>query len=124
MLGLLTTDVSEPGQNVVLLSVYTPHGIERATLNGEEVGITIYSELGYRRYLAAVVLDPNTSQTIEFELVGSVDISNGYELVIANQPLVNDDHLVIEYRDEAGRRLSGADFVLTEDVVFPISADG
>ena len=83
---------SADARNQVHLSIYTPHQIVQATVNGLPIPIELQREYGVARYLTFVTVPAGESLEVMFELEGAVDLSEGtYVLDLANQPLVNDD---------------------------------
>ncbi len=82
-----------PGTNRMLLSIYTPHLLDRATLDGELTGVESQTEAGYRVYTRLLSVPPGGSVTLTLDLIGSLDVSDGYVLDLAPQPTVNSDEL-------------------------------
>ena len=105
------------GLNKVLLSLYTPHLATSVRLNGEEVRAAVTEEFGYFRHLVPVDVGANTSQLVEFEITGLVDMSAPYDLAIWQQPLVHDDLVHIVHTGPDGNR-TASNFDLVENSVF------
>ncbi len=112
-----TLGAATPGQNNVLLSLYSPHRLTGIWLDGQPAEFVTIDEYGYHRYMLEVVLDANTSRSVQFEVEGQVDPNLPYDLSIWHQPLVNNDTLHIRYHgpDNSDQSL---DFELVENTVF------
>ncbi|MCX7620334.1 MAG: DUF4012 domain-containing protein [Acidimicrobiales bacterium] len=95
-------DKFPPGTNASYLSVYTPFGLRKARLDGEEIGMEFHRELGSSVYSRYIELGPGQSLTLELELFGSVAKGKQYTLVVPRQPLVNRDDLVVYIRPDHG----------------------
>lgn len=83
------------GTNRDLLSVFTPLGLERATVDGVEVGVDFGTERGYNVYGRYLEVPPGGSTTLELQLRGSIPDMDGYELVVPAQSMVNPDILEV-----------------------------
>lgn len=84
--------------NRVFLSLYTPHLIEEAFLNGIPVEVLTTDEFGLRRHLVQVDLSPHGHQVeVRFVLTGQLDPDH-YSVTVWRQALVNPDHVDIAYR--------------------------
>lgn len=84
------------GVNRVLLSLYTPHELTGATLNGEPVVFhtTVEFELG--RYLVEIDVPPTGAPfVVEFALAGFLPPGDEYSLEVWHQPLVNTDDVTV-----------------------------
>jgi len=111
------------GSTRTLLSIYTPHELAELRVNGVVTAASIQLEYGYWRHLTSVDLAPGEQVIIEFDLLGEINLSAGYWLTMANQPLVNDDNVTITVEPppdwNIGVGQSGeavqTSFVLTED---------
>jgi len=82
------------GTNRMILSVFTPLGLEGVTVNGARAGVTAEHELGYNVYSLVVDIPSKTSVNVHFDLKGIVG-SGEYRLVYRPQPLPNSDQLKI-----------------------------
>lgn len=104
------------GENLVVLSVYSPHPLRAVRLDGVSVPFAVAEEFGYLRYQVEVALPANFSRVVEFDLEGRVDPNRPYELSIWHQPLVNDDTFRVTYNGPEG--VSAKAFELVEETVF------
>lgn len=77
-----------PGTNRLLLSIYTPHRITAATVDGVAVTPDHQPEYGWHRYETPVAVPPGGTVDAHLELEGSLELSSGYELTIAGHPTV------------------------------------
>jgi hypothetical protein len=84
-----------PGTNTMLLSIYTPHQLEEATLDGRTVGVESQQEAGFRVYTRLVSVPPGASTTLVVRLSGTLDVEDGYRLDVAPHPTVNPDVLTV-----------------------------
>lgn len=82
-----------PGTNRMLLTVYTPHLLDGATIDGEPASVGSQREAGYRAYTATLVVPPGGSVALEMSLDGALDVDDGYTLDLAPQPTVVPDRL-------------------------------
>jgi hypothetical protein len=89
-----------PGTNRTLLSVYSPLDRTSATLDGEAVGLSNGSELGWQVYTLRLDLAPGQTRTLSIELTGTVD-RDGYALVVRPQPMAIDDAYSIHVTGDA-----------------------
>lgn len=83
------------GTNRHLLSVFTPLGLERATVDGVEVGVDAGSERGYNIYGRYLEVPPGESMVFELHLRGTIEGMDDYRLVVPAQAMVNPDILVV-----------------------------
>ena len=79
------------GRNVVQLSLFTPHIVDRAVLDGSEVVPLLSSEFGYSRAQVEVTLEPGEVRTVVYDIRGVVPTRAPYSVQVWHQPLVNDD---------------------------------
>lgn len=105
-----------PGENLVAISLFTPHELTTVRINGEERLPVRHREADGWRYITRVVLPPNTTATVEWDLVGTRNFLTGYQLEVFNQPLRNDDELTVELQRPDGSVVS-AQTTVTEDLV-------
>ncbi len=77
------------------ISVYTPHGLNGATINGLPTGMESQTEAGFRVYSKVITVPPGGSVTVELDLEGTLDTSEGYRLDLAPQPTVTSDRLEV-----------------------------
>lgn len=97
------------GSNRVLLSIYTPHSLDEARVDGQKVPTNNQKEYGFWRYLVSVDVAPNDSATVEFDLRGTVEIDNEYALRTSVQPLVNSDAWTISVTPPDGFSVAEAE---------------
>lgn len=81
------------GTNRMLLSVFTPLGLEDAFLDGEPIGVEVGRERGYRVYGRYIEVPPGASVTFTLALRGRIPGMDRYRLVVPAQPMVNPDRL-------------------------------
>ncbi|MCU1372661.1 MAG: arsenical pump rane protein [Ilumatobacteraceae bacterium] len=80
------------GTNLAALSVFTPHQVTEATIDGEQVTLGPGSERGLNAWDTPLLeIPPGGSVTVTMKLVGAVDLTHGYQLVILPQPVANPD---------------------------------
>lgn len=111
------------GSTRTLLSIYTPHELRTLRVNGEVTAASVQLEYGYWRHLTSIDLAPGERATVEFDVAGTINLSSGYWLTVANQPLVNDDVLTVTVAPPPGWNVgigtageaSQTSFVLSED---------
>jgi hypothetical protein len=84
-----------PGTNRMYLSVYSPHGLVGATVDGEPLAVESAVELGRNVYSAFVTVPPGSAAVIELELDGHVTPSAVYSLDVAAQPLIAPDAVTV-----------------------------
>lgn len=84
-----------PGTNTMYLSFYTPLQVDRASLDGNPVGVEPQREFGGPVYSLLVSVPSGATITLHLELSGTVAAGAGYSLDVLNQPMANDDHLVV-----------------------------
>ncbi len=94
----------EPGVNRVELSIYTPHGLDRAEVDGAEVGVEPQVEHGLNRYRVVVDVPPGSTSRVVFHLEGTFDGAGGaYRLAVPAQPVANPDELTVDVEVGAER---------------------
>lgn len=82
-----------PGTNRMLLSIYSPHLLDGATVDGEAVGMESQIEAGFRVYTRTITVPPDGAVTVALDLVGALDVNDGYVLDLAPQPTVTSDQM-------------------------------
>lgn len=93
---IINNDDDEPtGTMGMQISVYSPHGLNGATIDGERTGMESQSEAGYHVYSKVISVPPGGSVTLELELEGTLDTAEGYRLDLAPQPTVTSDRLEV-----------------------------
>lgn len=103
-----------PGTNLMSVSVYSPHALESANLEGLPIGMASEREAGYRVYEKQVSVPPGGSVTLELRLVGALDVSGDYRLALAPQPTVNPDKLAVTVAREGAEAASRGPLTLLE----------
>lgn len=95
------------GTNVTWLSLFTPHRVTAATIDGMPVDLVAEREVGLNAYDTPFFQIPQgKSVTVEIQLAGEVDLSDGYQLDIFPQPVANPDELNVNVTS-TGRALTG-----------------
>ena len=89
--------VSENGENIQLVSVYSPLSLERLTVDGKTVETSQENELGRRVYSATVRVPSGATRTVEVELSGEIDPDQGhdYRLDVLRQATVVPDEVSV-----------------------------
>lgn len=109
------------GTNRMLLSIHTPHVLERATVDGSPIGMQSQSEAGYRVYTVEIAVPPGGEVVLELELSGSLADESDYVLDLAPHPMVVPDQLTVTLDPGSGeiatRRSDGAE--ARDQVVIP-----
>lgn len=100
-----------PGTNRTYLSVYTPGGLEKATLNGKRLPMESETEVDLHVYSAFVVIPPGGTAEIRLTLRPEQPGSTRGRLRIHRQPTVIPDRLTLTGRNQVSERR------LTEDLV-------
>ncbi|MCU0269474.1 MAG: DUF4012 domain-containing protein [Acidimicrobiales bacterium] len=117
-----------PGTNRMLLSIYSPHELVRAELDGVSIPLEDVAELGVRRYSAFVDVPPGGTRIVRVHLEGSVRLDGVYRLDLAPQPVAGADDVTVRVRAPATWRLtdpSGSGVGAVVDDVFTWrSSDG
>ena len=93
------------GTNRTLLSVYSPLQQRAATLDGEPVGLSRDTELGWNVFTLQLDLAPGETRTIVLQLDGFVN-GGGYELVLRPQPMATDDRVSLQVVGDADVELT------------------
>lgn len=106
------------GDHQILLSIYTPHEVIFAGVDNEPVifGATIDS--GFNRYQVPVVLSVNgrTSATVRFAFEGTLAPADDYSLLLANQPAVNRDVVLVEMTHAPTGETAATRVILDQDL--------
>jgi hypothetical protein len=91
------------GTNRMYLSLYSALSLTGVTVDGQPAQFEGDRELGSNVYSRFVVIPPQATVVVEFELAGTIE-TGGYRLVVPNQPTVDPDRVEIEVRStEAGQ---------------------
>jgi hypothetical protein len=125
------------GRNRVYVSLYTPLGLEGASLDGQPVALSREQEAGRRVYSTFVDIESGGRAVLQLELAGAIVGTDGddeqYRLDIAAQPTVNPDVVRAELAVANGWELrdldgfepiaNGAVFVGTNRTATPLIAE-
>ena len=87
-----------PGTNVMTLSVYTPHQIDTATLDGHALPVNSDKEAGLRVYSGRLAIPAGTTQVARFSFRGAVDVHARYRLLVVPQAMANPDTVSVTLR--------------------------
>ena len=80
------------GTNLAMVTVFTPHVVVSATLDGEPIKMGPSTEQGLNAWDAPLLqIPPGGTVTLVLDLVGGVDLRGGYRLTILPQPVANPD---------------------------------
>jgi hypothetical protein len=75
------------GQSLLDVSIYTPLDLAGATVDGEDVLVTSFDELGRRAYSTFVRIEPQSTAIVVLRLTGTVALPGGdYRLDLGHQP--------------------------------------
>ena len=105
------------GWNSSLLSIYTPHRVQEATLDGEPVDLQRNVEAGMQALSTFVAVPPGGHRTLVIRLEGSFE-GPTYELDVFGQPMVTPDQASVSVM------LAGGGQVDTSGPVTPEGAGG
>lgn len=86
------------GTNAMQLQLYSPLGFRNAAIDGEPVGVELGQEFGWPQVGVSLQIPPGEARTVRFDLAGSLDLSEGYRLLIDTQPLVRPDTVALDLR--------------------------
>lgn len=106
-----------PGLSRVHLSLYTPHLVDEARIDGSSSEFLTATEFGYLRAEAILEIPPGQASTVEFDLVGRVDPNRQYSVMVWNQPLANNDSVELSYTNSDGGPQAVAAFDLVEHTI-------
>lgn len=84
------------GTNLLNLSLYTPHGLRQARVDGEPAGFGYQRELGYAVYSRELSIPAGHTVTVEVDLFGRLTSGLTYDLTISPQPSVNAATVVVD----------------------------
>lgn len=98
------------GTNRLFVSVYTPHRLESARLDGAPLAMEADRELGRYVYSAFVTLSAGQQGVVRLRLAGRVAGGGTYRIGYSPQPLVNPDRVQFRLELPAGWRLDGGPF--------------
>jgi hypothetical protein len=105
----------DDGENLMLLSVYSPFRLSRSTLDGEPIGMSASTEAGHNVLAGYVSVPSGTTRELEVRVDGSVPPGDRYQLRALRQPTVQPDRYRARIRltepwavaDVAGGRVRG-----------------
>ncbi len=92
------------GTNRTLVSLWTPHEVVEATLDGQPVALERQEELGRHRYLTFLTVRRGESTTLRVALAGRVP-AGAYELTVLRQPLATRSEVDVTVRGPGGADL-------------------
>lgn len=95
------------GTNVLELTVYSPHRLVTATVDGVETGFGAGRQFGVRAYSRLLEIPPDTTMTVQLEVVGVLDLSSSYDLTVPVQPAVAPDRFEISVTVPDGVTIDG-----------------
>lgn len=96
------------GTNLSAVTVYTPHQLLTAALDGEEVGLQGIREFGLLSYTRVIEIPAGETVVLELELRGDLDLSEAYRLVVPVQPTANPDLIRLRVSSPSGVLLDGS----------------
>lgn len=76
------------GTNKMYLSLYSPLFFTAARVNGQPLALESEIEQDRNVYSAYVTVPAGGSSTVEFDLTGQIDVSDGYRLDVFHQPFL------------------------------------
>ena len=112
------------GQNRTYLSLYTPHDLIGATVDGAPTRFEREAEFGRNVYSAFLTVAPGGQRTVEVLLAGELFTGSDYRLDVRHQVLVHPEEFGVQLRPgpfRAARRWAG---VLDTDVTLVTSGSG
>ena len=96
-----------PGTNETWLTLYSPLGLQAATVNGQSQGVSDGAELGVHAYSEYVDIPPESSVTLTFDLAGAITPGPGYKISLYNQPMVLADQDTVSVEPTTGWTVTG-----------------
>ncbi|MCB0972085.1 MAG: DUF4012 domain-containing protein [Acidimicrobiales bacterium] len=91
------------GTNLTWLTIFTPHQVTTATLDGEPIVLGPTRERGIGGWDTPLIeVPPGGSAVLELELVGGVDLTEAYTLAVLPQPVANPDRFTSTLRIVGG----------------------
>jgi hypothetical protein len=96
------------GTNLAWFTLYTPHALTKATIDGKDQPIVPDREEGLNAYDTPFLAIPRgETMMMEFTFEGGVDLADGYELHVLPQPVANPDVLTATLKVTNGTTPSG-----------------
>jgi len=83
------------GTNRLYLSIYTPHRLAGATIDGQPATLESENELGRSVYSAFIDLPPQGEREVALDLAGELSVARKYLLDLHAQPVVTPDEVVV-----------------------------
>lgn len=107
----------QPGENRTYVSVYTPFGGGRATLDGNPVELDNQADLGRRALSTTLSIPANSSRTLSLDVDGAVVLSEDgwYRLDLFHQTSVAPDEVEVSVSLPDGWRIAGVDGLDRQD---------
>ncbi|MPY95964.1 MAG: DUF4012 domain-containing protein [Acidimicrobiia bacterium] len=98
------------GTNRTYVSIYTPHGVTAATLDGAPLEVESELELGRSVYSAFVDVPSGATRQVSLDLVGDAALTEGgwYELELGRQPLLHPDDVAVAVTVAPGWRITAS----------------
>lgn len=90
-----------PGTNQMFFSIYSPLGLRKGSIDGQEQGFELQKELGWSVYSRYLTIPPGGSTEVVLDLFGSVDAVT-YRLDMSAQPMANPDQVLVELTPSPG----------------------
>lgn len=94
-----------PGQSSLWVSLYTPHDLQAAILDGEAFPMVSERELGRQVHSGFVTLGPGQTAVLEVSLAGLVPQGDRYVVDIGHQPTITPDELTVRVRPWGDERI-------------------
>jgi hypothetical protein len=91
-----------PGTNRMYLSLYSPHALLTADVDGEQLSVEAERELGVNVYSQFVDVPPGGTVTVTYHLSGGIDLRDGYRLAVGGQPTINPDEVTVGVETASG----------------------
>lgn len=99
----------EPGTNRMLLSLYSSDRLVEATLNGEPAALERDIEFNRSVFTTLVTIGAGDFVVLEYELEGSLQVPDSFEMVLGSQPLVVPDAASWRISTDDGTRIEPPD---------------
>ena len=105
-----------PGTNRTYLTLYSGDKISSVQIDNADVVASAGTELGWNYAERRFSLAPGSSTTIHYQISGTVDRSQPYQLFIRSQPLPNPDQLSVQVQLASGELLAHYEGLLEQNV--------
>ncbi|MGH9178345.1 MAG: DUF4012 domain-containing protein, partial [Acidimicrobiales bacterium] len=103
-----TQPATEDGENLMLVSVYTPLLLDGMTVDATAVEPSEENELGRRVYSTMVSVPSQTARVVRVELAGRARAEGGYRLDVLRQPMVRPDEAAVAVSFGGGWQVESA----------------